>query len=334
MKRAIISLSAVAAMCCAARAMDKPDWVDGQSLEYPRARYVTGVGSADDRASAEDRARAEIARVFSTSVTATSTISESESKSSSAGASFSQQVGETVQTASKKMLEGAEIAEVWQDNQTKRYYALATLEKAKAAAIASAKLADLDAQIKTWRDSYEQAKDRPVKIKSALKLSALFGARADIVSELRVLDAAPAAQDDAQFAAKVSQTISGITIAVSAKGENGKQVETGIIGALTGMGFAVRKPGGDSKDADIIAEADVSSETLAAADSDGWKWARGTATVALKDAATGKVFAQFEASERQASSAQEEAARRSLAAASRSAAEKTASAVKSYFENQ
>src|SRR5439155_7125333 len=38
-------------------AAGKPDWVDRESVEWPREMYLLGVGSADERAVAEDRAR-------------------------------------------------------------------------------------------------------------------------------------------------------------------------------------------------------------------------------------------------------------------------------------
>jgi len=42
----------------------RPDWVDGDSIQYPSSQYLTGVGYGPDRKSAEDKARAEIAKIF------------------------------------------------------------------------------------------------------------------------------------------------------------------------------------------------------------------------------------------------------------------------------
>ena len=42
----------------------KPDWVNGESVRYPSSLYLTGVGYDSERRSAEDKARAEIARIF------------------------------------------------------------------------------------------------------------------------------------------------------------------------------------------------------------------------------------------------------------------------------
>ena len=53
---------ACVALACAVGA--RPDWLDGRHPEYPRERYLVGVGDAEALDGARDRARAEIARVF------------------------------------------------------------------------------------------------------------------------------------------------------------------------------------------------------------------------------------------------------------------------------
>ena len=47
-----------------AKGATRPDWVDGQSVQYPSSQYLTGVGYDADRKTAEDKARAEIAKIF------------------------------------------------------------------------------------------------------------------------------------------------------------------------------------------------------------------------------------------------------------------------------
>ena len=50
----------------------KPAWIDGVSADYPSAQYLTGVGQGDNRAVAEDRAYAAVARIFKAEVSAQS----------------------------------------------------------------------------------------------------------------------------------------------------------------------------------------------------------------------------------------------------------------------
>src|SRR4051794_37572131 len=48
----------------------KPDWIDGSSATYPPAQYLVGIGQAESRAAAEDRAYAAVARIFKAEVSA------------------------------------------------------------------------------------------------------------------------------------------------------------------------------------------------------------------------------------------------------------------------
>src|SRR5690242_444038 len=88
-------LLAVLAGCAAApkraaadsrAAKAKPEWVDGQSSEYPRDMYLSGVGLGDDRQSAEDRARGEISKVLSTVVSVDTNLTETEGNENKNGA--------------------------------------------------------------------------------------------------------------------------------------------------------------------------------------------------------------------------------------------------------
>ena len=191
MKKSILILAAaLAASACAApkapqgRAMvkgPKPDWVDGSSMEFPREQYLIGVASADDMDSAKDRARGEISKIFSAQVTVNTQTDAAESTAQNTGRpdanSFSQSVANSVATVSKTILEGVEITETWRDETTKVYYALAVLEKAKAAAACADKLAGFDGQLKEWNAQLAQAADRLPRAKAAMKMLSLLRAR-------------------------------------------------------------------------------------------------------------------------------------------------------------
>src|SRR5262245_26801693 len=113
----------------------KPDWTDGDSSRYPRERYLVGVGLADDRSTAEERARGEISKIFTAQVSVATNISESETTVKSGGKTsegFSSSVAQDVKTVSQKALEGVEVVEKWQDPASRQHFALAVLERAKA----------------------------------------------------------------------------------------------------------------------------------------------------------------------------------------------------------
>ena len=46
----------------------QPEWVDKPAEQYPQQRYLSAVGEADDRSTADDRALANLAKIFEVSV--------------------------------------------------------------------------------------------------------------------------------------------------------------------------------------------------------------------------------------------------------------------------
>ena len=347
MKKSILILAAaLAASACAApkapqgRAMvkgPKPDWVDGSSMEFPREQYLIGVASADDLDSAKDRARGEISKIFSAQVTVNTQTAAAESTAQSTGRpdanSFSQSVANSVATVSKTLLEGVEITETWRDETTKVYYALAVLEKAKAAAACADKLAGFDGQLKEWNAQLAQAADRLPRAKAAMKMLSLLRARQRVAGHLRVLGgaAAPAPVDDAAAHAAASKSLAEINVSVAVTGAQTPEVATGIIQGLSEFGFQAAAPAAAT--ADIVVTADVNTAPMETTDP-GWKFARSYATVSLKDGRTAKVFLQFDSTEKGSSGDYATAARRSLAGLSQRVSQQVKDGISAYFENQ
>ncbi len=212
------------ALACAATAgagsHAKPEWVDGASMQFPHEHYLTGVGSADDRATAQERARGEIAKIFSSQMTVNSASQATESTTQASGSkdqnSFSQSVALSVENVSKKLLEGVEIHETWQDEASRVYYSLAILDKSKAVSAVTDKIADMDAQVKQYYAQMAQATDKMPRVKAAMKLLALFKARKDLEADLRVLDGKgmPNPVDEAAVKATAAKTLEEIEIVV------------------------------------------------------------------------------------------------------------------------
>lgn len=314
----------------------RPAWVEGESPKFPRSRYVVGVGSADDQAAADERARGEIARVFNADVTAVTGTDESEStltRDGKTSTSFSQNVSQQVRTVAKKALEGSNIVERWKDP-TGRYHALAALSKAEALLEVTDKLHTIDGEAASYKAKLDAATDRFDKAKAAAKLSALLKARASLEADHRVLGGGKAETDlDAGAArAAAAAALAALNVVVSADGEGAKELTTGLVAGLTASGLSA-KPGVNGGPADLLAEADVSVAPEDRPDPK-WKWSRATATVSLKEGREGKTFARFELSERQASADAGEARRRALAELGKKSAVKVQAAVAEFFENQ
>ncbi|OGR99317.1 MAG: hypothetical protein A2V88_03825 [Elusimicrobia bacterium RBG_16_66_12] len=208
----------------AAKAGSRPDWVDGNSRQYPRDKYLVGVGMGDDRATASDRARSEISKIFTTNVNVTTNLNESESSSkqgSKTENSFSQAISQSLQTASRKVLEGVEVAENWKDGATMQQYALAVLDRSKALAAVKDKIDDFDKQAQQWKSQMDSASDKVGKVKAAMKLLALLKARTELNGEVRVLDPGgktiPSPFDEAAVRAEAAKTVAELDVIVDIK---------------------------------------------------------------------------------------------------------------------
>jgi hypothetical protein len=107
-------------------------------------------------------------------------------------------------------------------------------------------------------------------------------------------------------------------------------VETALVKSLGSLGLQSRA--GEHEGSDIAVEGKIDTIAMKG-DGSAWKWARSSATVRLKDARTGKIFSQFDASDREASAEFQEAARRSRVELAKRLAEQASAAVTDYFEN-
>lgn len=139
-------------------AVKKPDWVTtGKSSKYPQNLYLIGIGIAPEQKNAEDRARAEIAKIFESKV---QSVSEDYQKSESlyvkrgievkSEESFSQKT----RISTDKVLEGVIITEVFNDK--KNFYALAILDKVKTQKIILSKIHSIDDDINSLLKEIEK----------------------------------------------------------------------------------------------------------------------------------------------------------------------------------
>lgn len=220
MRTSLLTLTLLG-LSAAAWAKGKPDWVEGKSSKYPREAYLVGVGLADDRAGSEDRARGEISKIFTTVVSVNTSLNESETNVDQGGqktGTFAQAISQSVQTASKKALEGVEVVENWQDEATRQHYALAVLERARAIAAVNDKISEFDRQAGEWKSQMDSASEKLPRIKAAMKLLALLRARAELNSELRVLDSSgkgtPSPYNEAEVKAQASKAVSELDVVV------------------------------------------------------------------------------------------------------------------------
>jgi hypothetical protein len=270
------------AACSSAKPGDaRPDWVNGNSSQYPATTYLTGHGQSDNMAAAKDRARADLAKNFSVNVSEQSTDTSSYSQDSGSGtptAKNSLDVSRNIKTSTDQLLNGVEISETWQDSKSQQYYALATLSRAKAATALRQQIGDLDAGTSASLSQAQNSTDLFDKIAAAGQAVGLQQTRASLQKELQVVDPSgmgiPSSWSLAQLQADRTALLKQLQVKAVAEGQNAEAVKKLLAGALADSGFTVT----DDATAYVMT-ANLNSSDLPP--QGGWFWITGALQVSL-----------------------------------------------------
>lgn len=278
----------------------RPDWLSGQSAAYPKGTYLTGIGEGPTQEKAADKARAEIAKYLSLSLTAKS--SSSMSETTGQGASSSQAVSEEVRTSTAKVLEGVDIAESWADSDG-AHYALAVLNREHALSILKDKLDELDRKINGLSDELTNSEGKFARLKLALRLVGLARSRRKLNGDYRTLSpdgkGSPAPESLNEALAQAREAVASVSVQVSVTGSRAQQVASRIIDGLSAFGLKVVEK--RSTHADIVIEAKARAQALEP-ENLTWYWAKGTILSKMSYGSTGEVFTRFEESGQEAMS--------------------------------
>ncbi len=148
MKRLLLGCLCLLLVACAGGPRKPPpDWLQGQPEAWPASRYLVARGQGPSLLLAQERARAELAKAFQVRIRAASndlTRYIHRTGGTATERRLEQSVTRQIQSDTQQLLEGVEIADVWQDPRRGTYYALAVLDRQRAAARLRQRLAALD----------------------------------------------------------------------------------------------------------------------------------------------------------------------------------------------
>ena len=170
----------------------KPAWIDGVSPDYPSAQYLTGVGQADNRAAAEDRAYAALARIFKAEVSAQSKDWESYLVVEQRGTSHDERrlaLDQLTRVSTDKVLENATIVDRWYDAKKNLHYALGGMQRAHAETALMERLADLDHTIHSDVAEAHHTSDKLAKVRALRRATRNLVLRETYNADLRVIRA-------------------------------------------------------------------------------------------------------------------------------------------------
>jgi hypothetical protein len=272
-----------------------PDWVDGMPAAFPRDRFVTAVGIAEDRPTAEARARSGVAAFFTSAVTSVTRAKESEAHAAGtqqvevAGVTATARaelraasvaVEQEVTAVTAKLLEGVEIADRFTDP-TGRVHALAVLERGRAVEVLRRRIVEVDADVSALATRLAEPGSAFARARVAHRLVGASARRAPLVADLRILDpaaepAAPPATRSARDTAE--RALAAVGVAVRASGEDADRLRTAAARAVVATGMRAA-----ALDAAHDLAVTVDEEAAGPATVDGWTVVRVTARVRVLD---------------------------------------------------
>jgi hypothetical protein len=297
-----------------ALAENKPDWVDGISTQYPEASYLSGVGFGDSRQMAESSAYGAIARIFKSDVR--SVTSEEENfrqteKEKKVGVDRKVDIQNRTEVSSKKALEQVRIAERWVDPVSKVQYALAVLDRSKAASSLRQKADAAEMDAKEWEKRAEKASGKLEKARALRKAIRAAAAAEEVEADLRVIQPSRAAIGSGLVGAgELQHRLTDLLrqhfrVGVHLQGPHAPAVQNAILAGLHEKGFA----GGTEEDIVINGRVDFQE---GGPQDPKWHYVRWTAHLTLEEKETGKTFGSINRSGREGQLSPTEADRKAL----------------------
>ena len=274
MKISIITtlLIGVVLTACSSR---QPDWVDKPTEQYPQQRYLSAVGEADIRSAAEDRALANLAKIFAVAVSDRSLdFSQARVSADQSGDTVSnvQSAARYVTTEARQILEGAQLVESWQDADGKTY-SLAILEKAPAARRLREAVRGADRQIADRVDYASQQAPNPVVALAALEQARKTEtARSNLNRNLAVVSGQgiKAGHDQASLEKMLRNALA--TLHFDAEADSPELLQN-LESAISTLGITLDK----NAPYHLIASLDTEPAQL----QQGWYWLRGSTQLSL-----------------------------------------------------
>jgi hypothetical protein len=263
---------------------DRPEWIDNAKATYSDSDYLTAVGQASKRDRAGKNAKANLAEIFYVNVRAeTNTLTEATKEESALGVTMesSTYLQRSILTETDQAMSGVKISDSWL-SPSGDYYALAVLEKRKAAMSLNESIMELD-------DSTADLIDFSIKTapNSIVSINALRAARdeqmarhmANLQLKQVSVSGVPTEISTKKIEKLIANKLATLQVSVDINSEkHTKSVQSG----LSQLGVNVV----DSSNIVVSADIDITEPTLIK----GWYWLRGSYELSISE--DGKVISR------------------------------------------
>lgn len=272
---------------CASQPPAAPDWISGDSAQYKSAQYLMGRGQAATQEEARDRARADLSKIFQVAVAADSEDVQKFKTVPSGPGQYESQASRRITTHTSQIIRGIQIAELWQEPDTKNYHALAVLPRLQTAASLRQQIGQLDEATGNHIDQSRKNSDLFLKIAAASQAVDSQQERESLQKSLQVVDPAGRGTESQWNSAKLKsdldELLKRVRIASQVAADSTPGFAEVVSGALAKAGFMIET----GQNPDFVLQARMEMTDLGF--QDGWYWQRGVLEVTLSETGTGRV---------------------------------------------
>jgi len=248
---ALIALSG----CAWFGGQSKPDWIDGVSVDYPSGQYLVGVGQAESRPAAEDRAYAAVARIFKAEVSAQAKDWESYLVIEQRGHSSAERrltLDNLTRVSTDKVLENVRIVDRWVDVHKGLQYALAGMHRPQAETSFMERITELDRSISDDVEEAQRPSDKLARVRALRRAARNLVLRETYNADLRVIrpsgQGTAAAYRVSELTHELEQFLAtNLVLAVAVTGDHAEPAQRALTEGLLKEGLQVtsRPWGGD-----------------------------------------------------------------------------------------
>jgi len=227
-----------------------PAWVQGEPDMYPNVNYLSATGSASNAEQAKARALSNLAKIFEVQIKEVSITQSDVQSSKKEGVETVQQsnrIASTVNLTTDKMVQGARIAEQWQNSADLTYHALAVLDRTQAGNNLRGEINRLDDETQFVLNEQENRNDVLRKISDLHRANELQQDRYTLQKTLKVIDlngnGVPALWNQAELNERLQQALRSLQVQTLVKVDDIGGLEGILQGAAANAGFDVSVSG-------------------------------------------------------------------------------------------
>ena len=236
--------------CAVFPSNDPPDWTMGESQKFPSTQYLVGVGKADNRIAAEQRAYAAVARIFQARVEAQSRDSETYTIKEQEGTSRSDReltLDHQTQVTTTKVLNNVIILDRWEQPHDDQFFVLAGMDRLQTEQSLVQEISELDQMIDNEVTESRTAVDTLTKIRRLKRAMKTLKLREGVNRDLRIVRVSgvgiPAAYHQNDLKNELDLSLrDDLDIRIQIQGKQASILQRALLEGLSREGFLAVTP--------------------------------------------------------------------------------------------